>query len=81
MKTIIYTYKGGKLSLGEEHEKIYQSPVAVLFSCDRSLSKEEIIKLLKIDTEIKIEEFASYRYTLEGITETPEYYTYNIFNN
>lgn len=79
MRTTIYTYKGSKLSLGGEHEKVYQSPVAILFSYDGSLSKEEIIKLLRIETDVKIEESAGYRYTLDGIDETPEYYLYNIF--
>lgn len=79
MGTIIYTYKGSKLSLGGAHEKVYQSPVAMLFSYDGSLSKEEIIKLLRIDVDVRIEEFTGYGYTLEGIDETPEYYLYNIF--
>lgn len=78
MKTKLYTYIEGKLIYDREYENVYTHPDIVIISYV-DLDRSDIIKLLSLDKEIGIKATATYDYTLEGVADVPEYYTYRIF--
>lgn len=78
MSTKIYTLKNAVLSDNGEQDKVYKNPSIVLFCFDKKLSREQVLMMLSLDdAEISVSE--TYSCDKTEISDTPDYYKYEIF--